>query len=112
MTDAGALRKLRVTVPARERAGAGDHGQGLAQVAGQRAGGEYRAITRQPIIRCLAGTYHPHSRRDHRATRRPGSPRVARALALLTEQISNERRQPHILVTHRYINHIKAATDC
>ncbi len=49
---------------------------------------EYRAITRQSIIRGLAGTitYTPHAITVRLG--RPGAPRVARALALLLEEIN------------------------
>ena len=49
---------------------------------------EYRAITRQSIIRGLAGviTYTPHAITVQ--FDQPGAPRVARALALLLDEIN------------------------
>ncbi len=51
---------------------------------------EYRAITRQTIIRGLAGTitYTPDTITVQLG--RPRAPRVARALAMLIEQVNNE----------------------
>ena len=50
---------------------------------------EYRAITRQTIIHGLAGTITYTPRGDHRRTPGPGAPRVARALALLIDEINH-----------------------
>jgi len=51
---------------------------------------EYRAITRQTIIRGLAGTitYTPHAITVE--LQEPGAPRITRALALLIEEINND----------------------
>jgi hypothetical protein len=50
---------------------------------------EYRAITRQTIIRGLAGTITYTPDRITVELQRPGAPRVARALALLIEEINH-----------------------
>jgi hypothetical protein len=50
---------------------------------------EYRAITRQTIIRGLAGTITYAPDRITVELQRPGAPRVARALALLIEEINH-----------------------
>ena len=50
---------------------------------------EYRAITRQTIIRGLAGTITYAPGRITVALHRPGAPRVARALALLIDEINH-----------------------
>ena len=50
---------------------------------------EYRAITRQTIIRGLAGTITYTPDRITVELRRPGAPRVARALALLIDEINH-----------------------
>ena len=49
---------------------------------------EYRAITRQTIIRGLAGTITYTPRPITVELHRPGAPRVARALALLIDEIN------------------------
>ena len=50
---------------------------------------EYRAITRQTIIRGLAGTITYTPDRITVELQRPGAPRVARALALLIDEINH-----------------------
>ena len=50
---------------------------------------EYRAITRQTIIRGLAGTITYTPDRITVELQKPGAPRVARALALLIEEINH-----------------------
>ena len=50
---------------------------------------EYRAITRQTIIRGLAGTITYTPQAITVELQRPGAPRVARALALLTDEINH-----------------------
>src|SRR5216683_1572224 len=50
---------------------------------------EYRAITRQTIIRGLAGTITYTPGRITVELRKPGAPRVARALALLIDEINH-----------------------
>jgi len=50
---------------------------------------EYRAITRQTIIRGLAGTITYAPDRITVELQRPGAPRVARALALLIDEINH-----------------------
>ena len=50
---------------------------------------EYRAITRQTIIRGLAGTITDTPDRITVALHRPGAPRVARALAQLIDEINH-----------------------
>ena len=50
---------------------------------------EYRAITRQTIIRGLAGTITYTPDRITVELHRPGAPRVARALALLIDEINH-----------------------
>ena len=50
---------------------------------------EYRAITRQTIIRGLAGTITYNPQAITVELHRPGAPRVARALALLIEEINH-----------------------
>ena len=50
---------------------------------------EYRAITRQTIIRGLAGTITYTPQAITVELQRPGSPRVARALALLIDEINH-----------------------
>ena len=50
---------------------------------------EYRAITRQTIIRGLAGTITYTRDRITVELHRPGAPRVARALALLIDEINH-----------------------
>ena len=50
---------------------------------------EYRAITRQTIIRGLAGTITYTPGRITVELQRPGAPRVARALALLIDEINH-----------------------
>ena len=52
---------------------------------------EYRAITRQTIIRGLAGTITYTPDRITVELQRPGAPRVARALALLIDEINHTR---------------------
>ena len=49
---------------------------------------EYRAITRQTIIRGLAGTITWTPAAITVQLERPGAPRIARALALLIEEIN------------------------
>ena len=49
---------------------------------------EYRAITRETIIRGLAGTITYAPAAITVQTNRPGAPRVARALALLIDEIN------------------------
>ena len=50
---------------------------------------EYRAITRQTIIRGLAGTITYTPQAITVEIQRPGAPRVARALALLIDEINH-----------------------
>ena len=49
---------------------------------------EYRAITRQTIIRGLAGTITFTPARSPSTLDQPGAPRIARALALLIDEIN------------------------
>ena len=50
---------------------------------------EYRAITRQTIIRGLAGTITCTPQAITVELQQPGAPRVARALALLIDEINH-----------------------
>ena len=73
---------------------------------------EYRAITRQTIIRGLAGTitWTPAAITVH--LEQPGAPRIARALALLIEEINATPpampgdTPPHHLPPHPEARHL------
>jgi hypothetical protein len=71
---------------------------------------EYRAITRETIIRGLAGVIHFTPAAITVTLETPGTPRVARALALLIDEISHLPDPPAIPGDNRPITY-RITTD-